>query len=636
MTDATRAELQNASVRIPRLPWPPPGLEALQGRAWPVIAELAIGVVLLAIPLLLAIATPQPYYSLGAFGQSWWIPIATTSVAFIILLSASWHLSRLLRIAAAASRLGHGIGTIATVATDQSNDSGFVLQGARAFADMPPTERHKLLVMRITSAACYLAASLWIPLGLAVAILLASADVFGATGVWMLTLFPACVLLIVGSVARSVERLKLRRLHKGKATAVEAVVSEEAAEWTESLALIADDSAVASRRVVRPRSLIALAVAVVIPAVLLAIPVTAILSSAAMGPVLASIATPRFGKTLERFATADAMRDYRAPFDSSITPAAAGIAIANLSGIGRAPSPSSFLKAPAVRYEDWGKAPAGFDITSALAGGRLFMADSLKPDERAYLAESAKHPAHAEFAIAGRAVHADLAGARFNLPLPDTLTAASLPIPKFGPLRVATYMHIGKAAIEHLEGRDADAERTLREAVSLGFLIMEEGNTLIEGLIGNVLLNTAITSLEQFYRSTGRTQEADLMKAKREGAERAIEVAQIVTPDPGFSSSIAMMPAYAVNPAAVRGMRWEMFATFNSIASCISLQNVVFGAGDDYDTWLAKTRSTLVRYPSEAAMFDVSKAGFFGGKRAGGGNCISGGRMRALLQSFNN
>jgi hypothetical protein len=635
MSDVTTAPPFAATVRTPRLGWPPPGLEPVQGEAWPIIVEFCIGVTLLALPLLFAVATPQQFWSLGAFGQSWWVPMATTLLAFLILLSVSWRLSRLLRAAAAATRLGYGIGTIAIVATDHGKDSGFVLQGARHFAHVEPGKRRELLALRITGAACYLAAALWIPLGLALAVLFAQSGSMGIAAMWILTLAPAAALIVAATIARVAERFVMRRIQKSAPADVMDDVQREATEWTENLDIVADEASLGSRLRAKPRALSAAAFVVVVPAVLLILPVAAVITSAAMGPVVAMMAVPRYTRMMEKVAVANAMRGYRLPFDSSITPAAAGIAFDNLSHVGR-PKLFPLGKPPVVNYPAWPKAPKDWDITSG-ANGSIFerIQKGLKPEERDYLAQLAAHPSHAEYAIVGHAAHADLLGARLVMPLPDTLNAFDLPIPSFGRTRESAYAHVARAAFEFSQGRNADAERTIKEVVSAGYLMMDESTSLIEALIGAVIEDIGTFNLERFYRATGRIADADALKATRDAAQQAAEFAHIAEPEYRISgSSLKAITDLVSNPQLPRGMRWEYFMTFNNLAPCLNLQNVVLGPGAEYDAWVAGTRATLVRYPSEAELFTILNAGLLGTRANPAHGCLPSTRTLKLLKSF--
>ena len=69
------------------------------------------------------------------------------------------------------------------------------------------------------------------------------------------------------------------------------------------------------------------------------------------------------------------------------------------------------------------------------------------------------------------------------------------------------------------------------------------------------------------------------------------------------------IPDLVENEDALRGLRWEYLATFNMLAPCINLQKMVFGADVSYLEWINRSRRSLVRYPGEAALFDLAGSG---------------------------
>ena len=624
MSEPTTLTSRPVSSQTPRLSWPPPGLENLQGSLWFVVGEFVIGSAILAFPLLIAIATQQRFSSLGAFGMSWWIPLATTLIGLVILAGATWRLSALLRKAAGALSLGHGIGTIAIVMSDIHRDAGFLLQGARGYAAMSAAERRSLVAVRLTSAACYLCASLWIPPGLTLSILLAASGTIESAGVWTLTLMPAAVMVLAGGIGRLGEQLTLRRVKRRGTTDVEGDVRRETDEWNANLALAADDVAIGSTNHVRAGFLKFAAFAVVLPALLLLGPLSAVLTSAAMGPVMATIALPRYGVAQQRMAVAEVMRSYRPAANPAITPTAGGQALYNLSHTGRAPENARLTRPPAVRHPAWPDGPDNIDAELRSRASQLFdlvAKGQLTTAQRDYLALTATHPAHAEFNTVGYARSADFAGARFILPLPDTLSAANIPIPRFGPIREAANMHIAKAAYELTQGRPAEAERLIRETIGVGFLLIDDGTTFIESLIGAVIVGIGADGLEQFYLATGRTNDAALVKDRRETAERTATIATSYAAESNLQGTMGVMPEIVRNPESLRGLRWELLSTFSTFAPCINLRNAVFGLGADYDAWLAEARSTMVRYPAEAELFAVTQAGYFGSKSSPVKNC---------------
>ena len=72
------------------------------------------------------------------------------------------------------------------------------------------------------------------------------------------------------------------------------------------------------------------------------------------------------------------------------------------------------------------------------------------------------------------------------------------------------------------------------------------------------------------------------------------------------------MPDLVTNDGALRGLRWEYFATFNMLAPCINLHKMVFGPDEAYDDWRADARDALVRVRGERDLFGLAENGAFG------------------------
>ena len=181
--DDVASDSQPVSAGHKFVSWPPPGLEASQGKLWPPIALIAIGDFTLVLPLLWSVATEHELWSFGPFGTSWWIPLLTTTVGLLVLLNGLTRLAGLLRLAAKAGKQGHGWLMVVQVASDFPRDTGFLLQGARLFAEMPPAKRSLMLVTRVVGAAAYVFAALWVPFGFAVSIMLGARGLLGPAGV---------------------------------------------------------------------------------------------------------------------------------------------------------------------------------------------------------------------------------------------------------------------------------------------------------------------------------------------------------------------------------------------------------------------------------------------------------------------
>jgi hypothetical protein len=63
---------------------------------------------------------------------------------------------------------------------------------------------------------------------------------------------------------------------------------------------------------------------------------------------------------------------------------------------------------------------------------------------------------------------------------------------------------------------------------------------------------------------------------------------------------------------ALRGLRWEYFATFNTLAPCINVHKMVFGPDETYDDWRLSARDKLVRVRGEVELFALAEGNAFG------------------------
>src|SRR5882724_8180778 len=136
----------------PSAPWPPPGLELVHGKLWSVTGVLAFADLVLGVRLLATLATDAPFWSLGPFGDVWWLPILTTFIGGLMLAAGLGQLVGLFRRAARSANDGHGWRTILYAATDRARDTGFLLQRARSYAILGPAERDTILTLRVLTA----------------------------------------------------------------------------------------------------------------------------------------------------------------------------------------------------------------------------------------------------------------------------------------------------------------------------------------------------------------------------------------------------------------------------------------------------------------------------------------------------
>jgi hypothetical protein len=627
-----------------RVTWPPPGLESYQGVLWRKAGELGFGGAVLVFPILLSVAPSQPFNSLGLFGGAWWLLGLTSLLGLIIVMRALGGLLGFFSSARTAALHGIDLETTLQVGADHRGDMGALLQGTRSYRSLD--ERHRTLAIRARIAACilFLSAATWITAGWVLSLLLASRGLLGPTGVWILTLGPAGATLLAATLAKGLEGTAVRKAvgplfwnrwrNPGQRDAAEI--------WGQELSRfrVERGERVTSGRgapLIGALSVLALAIFVLIP--------TASFSVAAtVGPLLASVAFPRFSSVEKRAGNAEALRHLRLSPDPGISPQEAGEALHVLGSAGRG-NPVPGLMKDAVRTFDTRILPRGGEnpvgVQPEKWGTELFplVLEGITPEAETFLREVASHPALAEFETLAHAQAVDVLGARLVIPLPEGTSAMAIPVPSLSQLREGSYALVARAALQLMDGDPEGAEQTLRTVLSAGFLLGEESPTAIDALVGYVLVTNAGDALESLYQSSGRQEEAEALRWVRGSTERATEmVTEMVTENalrPEVQGALLTMPARVTSEASVRGLRWEYFQILAGLSPCINPHQVLFGPDETMAEFLRSARSQLVRYPSEGAVFDVMKKGWFtlrargdwGGPLEGMVNATLGGRL---------
>ncbi len=110
----------------------------------------------------------------------------------------------------------------------------------------------------------------------------------------------------------------------------------------------------------------------------------------------------------------------------------------------------------------------------------------------------------------------------------------------------------------------------------------------------------------------GNDERADTLVWAREGALRAAHKARAGVIPEDIHSLLQGVPDLVQSEDALRGLRWEYFATFNMLAPCINLHKMVFGPDETYDEWRDDARETLVRVRDERDLFELAERGSLG------------------------
>lgn len=650
--------MEPSTVVSAPLRWPPPGLERLQGDLWRVAARGALAGGILVLPMLFAAGRRPGFASLGPFADAWWVTLVLATVGLGFAVDTLASAGRLLRRAAEALKGGYDRAIVLNVAADTRKDMGFLLQGGRHFSVMEPAERALVARLRVLSVACHALAGVWLSSALGLTLLAAARGLLGDDAFWMVTLLPALVLYVAGGVAGMLEdgRVRKARTRWFRQPWAQDLDPREIEAWRGELADRQGRPEPPRREAGRVTTLRRAAVLTTVLAFVVAVPVLTLIPTSAIGPVLALLALPRVSQVQQRAARAEAFRGLRVAPDASVSPDEAGRILQDLLYVGASRPPGPGEAEPTTRYDaPWlpameGENPVGAEPHRWPEDLFPRVVEDPTPDLLAFLDGIAAHPAHAAFSRLARAEGLDAVDARWGATFPPGTTAATLPIPRFGGLREGAYAHLAAAAADAARGRAVEAETKIREVVSVGFLLGDQGPTLIDNLIGHVIVGAGGTAMERFYRAEGRDADARRLREMVETAERASLRVRSDPPE-GAAAYVRALPSMVLDTAAVRGLRWEYFILTATLSPCLNLHRMVFGADDDFQAFVERARRSLVRWPSEERLFEVARAGYLGAvgdgtpspfgrflgisMRSGPGTCADVvGRFEALKEAF--
>ena len=612
----SNADAPTRTSAAPPLSWPPPGLERMQGKLWRTIGLSWVGSLILIVPLLWELAVEQPFWSLGPFEGNWQVGMVIAALGLLILVVAFWSFFRLMHQGATAADAGFGTLTVVEVMTDVGRDMGFLIQGKRHFSLLAADRRASIVMARLRGAAFVLASALWLAVGFGIAVLLAARGFVTPSGILLMTLGPMGLLLVSGIVILFLQASQVRSARAGWIAQEGAdKISEEGGQWATRLDEAGDTVVLGSGPKGEAGTFRTGATAVVILFVATLVPTVTVAVTAAIGPILAEIAVPTFLSVQEMAGAAETLRRYRLDADETLTPSRAGAALQNIAFVDGG-DPEPWERAPEVRYEHgWFPDPESFPDPFSETVARDLMTrpfGDFSAEEQAALRQAATHPAHTEFHVLARASLVDVVSGRWILPFPDTLSYQSLPWPRFAAFRTGGLAQVAKAAVEVAEGQRDEAEATLSELISTGFLLMDQGPTLIDNLMGVVLTDMGADALEGLYQRTGRTADAEALRWAREGAADAARKARAGIVAEDIHSLLQGIPELVEQGDALRGLRWEYFATFNTLAPCINVHKMVFGPDETYDEWRLRARDSLVRVRGEVDLFRLAEGDAFG------------------------
>ncbi len=610
------------------LEWPPPGLAELHGRLPPVSRLFWAGSLLTVVGFLALLTLgPQLSSAVTSFATlTIWI-VGTAGI--FTLFAAVWKLLRVAAASTRAVRSGFGWLSVAEALADRRGDTGALVAGMREYATLAPPTRDTLRKGRLLRESILLVGGLVPVLALVPLVWLAVGGLVGAGAAPYLLFGPSAVLLIVATSLAHKEARSVGpgRARLGRHRSLRGGDPRIAASWTETFERVRRGQSLGSGAASRPLASRVGAFVVAISLLLVITVFAPVGLVGVLGPVL--LLGVNVSNTEARLRIAETARAFALPPDSSITPLEAGRAFYTLQGSGGS-STGAFPQhaLPRELTEGWHDQDFPDDLfdrevmgpdgqplqmkSSAVRAGPNHMtileyaASGLNTDEVRYLEHLAALPQWDEYRTVARAAAMDYVGARFVLPFTDSATAMEMPMPKFAATKQAAYASVEKAALFLAQGRHAEAETTLRETISFGFRLVDDGNTLFDALIGMVTVGLGQNGLVRFYSLTDRPEGA-VLRARRDSVVALEDELRAARGEININDVAGLrrdMLAILQDTTRLRSQRWEMLVNL-SFVPCSNVRELLFGPGEDLAAAFAQARRDLVRFESEDMLLDL-------------------------------
>jgi hypothetical protein len=243
-------------------------------------------------------------------------------------------------------------------------------------------------------------------------------------------------------------------------------------------------------------------------------------------------------------------------------------------------------------------------------------ATGLSAKDAAWLEQAAALQIWRDVDLVARAPRVDVLGGRFELPYGADATPWGMPIMRATHWRQLVAFGVARAG-SHVHRKEwAAAEQDLRTVVSLGFVLVDNGATIIEALFGRIAISAGRAGLAQLAAERGDKALAALAVEPKEPPQKTYVKGE---PLPPIDREQAL--ATLIDPSVPRSVRMERHFLAHYL-QCNSTRELLFGMSDDMRATLDESRRQLARFPSEDAMLRRHEAVFESltsfGARSGG------------------
>lgn len=326
-------------------------------------------------------------------------------------------------------------------------------------------------------------------------------------------------------------------------------------------------------------------------AILVAIPVGLV---AARGDDVERLLNVSFATTGKKALIAEAARPYGLPSDPSLTPMQVGELMHSMRAEKDRDGGTFVFRrdVPAVTPR-WRETP--FDTTlfpnmhrvgwEGPDSRMILELAAARPTsaQRAYLNAIAADPIWRVWDQIGTAAAADVLGGQFEIPFTAEARWYDMPLPKFAATKELAYAAVSRAAAHLAAQRPDSAEHALRSIIAFGFVMSDNAPTLIEQLVGVVIVGIGREGLERFYA----------IRNDPRGRQLALRL-----------DSLTKQSEADENLPTIRALNYERAASA-AFAPCTNVKELIFGRNAENQARLDSFREAAARYPSDHAFFDL-------------------------------
>jgi len=588
------------------LEWPPPGLEYLNARLRRALRPTALGGALIGVPLVLLAAFDRDSYVRDLLPPIEFV-LSVAGLGFFVFLLGCVRVLGFFRAAGKCVDTGYRWGTVAEAASDWRGDTGALITGAREYATLSPAQRSTLRRNRVVAAASLLASALVPVLGFAFGVLAAARTTRGPSVVLWSSLMLSLILIGVWAVLMWFEERRLRtaRSRRLALSSVQERPAELAASWTETFDQVRMGQRMGAGPAGRRRPVWRTVLTVVVVALLSAVAAEALILASAVNSVMLGGAPPSFHAAREKIVRVQRLGAYVVPADSSITAQRAGQALYAVSqmrgNMRRQPfqAEATIVIPPFRLPTEAGPFGPITDLPQAFAAARRGFSDA----QRRWLRQVAENPGLAEFRLAANAPGLDLSSAMFAIPPGSRIHILEVPSASLMGIRDAARSNIAAAALDLGSGKPREAERRLREVISVGFLMMRDGRTIIENLVGASIVDGGRQSLEAFFQATGRAGDARAVSAASDPVTE-VTAGSSDRQRSSLDETTRSLRRTALDTTEIRGMRWEKLVNY-SFMPCTDTRQILFGPDSLHAAVMDSARVSLVRSPADSIVFSI-------------------------------